>query len=78
MSDHDNTEVDDPRCDVSGNPCGTDTRPVIDGKLLDCECVSCQRWLKTRQSTFWFDDDDGAPVGCGDVDRFALLGGDYK
>jgi hypothetical protein len=33
-----------PRCEKSGNPCGTDTWMVGHS----CPCNACQRWLETR------------------------------
>jgi len=33
-----------PRCERSGNPCGTDTWMVGHS----CPCKACQRWLETR------------------------------
>lgn len=34
-----------PKCKVTGNPCGTDTRP--DG--CPCICSTCAKWLAERQ-----------------------------
>jgi hypothetical protein len=47
------------RCDVTGNPFGTDT--WAEGH--PCECASCQKWISTRQSTFDFDKSTPDPVG---------------
>jgi hypothetical protein len=45
----------DLRCDVTGNQCGSDTRPVRNGVMLHCECPPCVKWLRTWQSTFTFE-----------------------
>jgi len=42
--------LDEMRCDVTTNLCGTDT--WAEGYV--CECDSCQGWLKARQAMFDF------------------------
>lgn len=34
-----------PRCNISGNPCGTDTW----GNGCTCHCTSCQDWLRAQE-----------------------------
>jgi len=38
-----------PRCLVTGNPVGTDTRPVCDGKIVACSCAVCQEDSKAKR-----------------------------
>jgi hypothetical protein len=30
------------RCEITGNPHGTDTRPVVNGIIVGCQCVTCR------------------------------------
>ena len=40
------SETTDFRCEVTGNPCGTDTRPAGS----PCQCKACRRWSETTDA----------------------------
>lgn len=45
LNDRSGTDSFGQRCLVTGNPCGTDTRPVG----VPCLCANCASWLAENQ-----------------------------